>query len=173
MVYVVGCIICFMFIIQFLFDIDLYKFIMMQVVLYQYFGVQVQYWFKCCMFGIDLVCYIDQIDEEIDYLCSLCFSDVELDYMCGLCFVKLDFVDFFGLFYFDCKYIQLCVLKIVFGEIELDIIGLWLYIILFEVLLLVIINEVWFCNIIMVDFVEGECWLQVKVVLLCDIFGFE
>lgn len=155
-------------IIQSLLDTDLYKFTMMQAVLHQHPGAQVQYRFKCRTPGIDLAHYIDQIDEEIDHLCSLRFSDAELDYMRGLRFVKPDFADFLGLFHLDRKYIQLRASKTVPGEIELDITGPWLHTILFEVPLLAIINEVWFRNTTTPDFAEGERRLQAKAALLRD-----
>lgn len=160
-------------IIQSLLDTDLYKFTMMQAVLHQHPGAQVQYRFKCRTPGIDLAHYIDQIDEEIDHLCSLRFSDAELDYMRGLRFVKPDFADFLGLFHLDRKYIQLRASKAVPGEIELDITGPWLHTILFEVPLLAIINEVWFRNTTTPDFAEGERRLQAKAALLRDTPGFE
>ena len=49
-------------IIQSLLDTDLYKFTMMQAVLHQHPGAQVQYRFKCRTPGIDLASYIAQID---------------------------------------------------------------------------------------------------------------
>lgn len=158
---------------QSLLDTDLYKFTMMQAVLHQHPGAQVQYRFKCRTPGIDLARYIDQIDEEIDHLCSLRFSDAELDYMRGLRFVKPDFADFLGLFHLDRKYIQLRASTAVPGEIELDITGPWLHTILFEVPLLAIINEVWFRNTTTADFAEGERRLQAKAALLRDTPGFE
>jgi len=160
-------------IIQSLLDTDLYKFTMMQAVLHQHPGAQVQYRFKCRTPGIELARYIDQIDEEIDHLCSLRFSNEELDYMRGLRFVKPDFADFLGLFHLDRKYIQLRASKTVPGEIELDITGPWLHTILFEVPLLAIINEVWFRNTSTADFAEGERRLQAKAALLRDTPGFE
>ena len=129
-------------IIQSLLDTDLYKFTMMQAVLHQHPGAQVQYRFKCRTPGIELARFIDQIDEEIDHLCSLRFSNEELDYMRGLRFVKPDFADFLGLFHLDRKYIDLRASATVPGEIELDITGPWLHTILFEVPLLAIISEV-------------------------------
>jgi len=151
-------------IIQSLLDTDLYKFTMMQAVLHQHPGAQVQYRFKCRTPGIDLAHYIDQIDEEIDHLCSLRFSDAELDYMRGLRFVKPDFADFLGLFHLDRKYIQLRASKTVPGEIELDITGPWLHTILFEIPVLAIVNEVYFRNTQKVpDFPEGRRRLEAKI----------
>jgi len=160
-------------IIQSLLDTDLYKFTMMQAVLHQYPGAQVQYRFKCRTPGIDLAQFIDQINAEIDHLCSLRFSAEELDYVRGLRFVKPDFADFLGLFHLDRKYIALRPSTTVPGEIDLDITGPWLHTILFEVPLLAIINEVWFRNTTDSDFSEGERRLQAKTALLRDTPGFE
>ena len=160
-------------IIQSLLDTDLYKFTMMQAVLHQHPGAQVQYRFKCRTPGIDLASYIDQINAEIDHLCQLRFSTEELEYMRGLRFVKADFADFLGLFHLDRKYIRLQPSASVPGEIELDITGPWLHTILFEVPLLAIINEVWFRNTTTADFAEGERRLQAKTALLRDTPGFE
>lgn len=146
---------------------------MMQAVLHQYPGAQVQYRFKCRTPGIDLAQFIDQINAEIDHLCSLRFSPEELDYVRGLRFVKPDFADFLGLFHLDRKYIALRPSATVPGEIELDITGPWLHTILFEVPLLAIINEVWFRNTTDSDFSEGERRLQAKTALLRDTPGFE
>ncbi len=132
-------------IIQSLLDTDLYKFTMMQAVLHQHPGAQVQYRFKCRTPGIDLARYIDQIDEEIDHLCSL-RSATRSWITCVAAFREAGLRRFLGLFHLDRKYIQLRASKTVPGEIELDITGPWLHTILFEVPLLAIINEVWFRN---------------------------
>lgn len=61
------------FIIKSLLDTDLYKFTMMQAVLHQYPGAQVEYRFKCRTPGVDLARFINEISHEIDGLCGLCF----------------------------------------------------------------------------------------------------
>lgn len=131
-------------IIESLLDTDLYKFTMMQAVLHQYPGAQVQYRFRCRTPGVDLASCLDEISDEIDALCSLYFRPEELDYLRGLRFIKPDFVDFLGLFHLDRKYVRLQASATSPGEIELEIEGPWLYTILFEVPLLAIISEVWF-----------------------------
>ena len=85
-------------IIHSLLDTDLYKFTMMQVVLHQFPGAQVEYKFKCRNPGVQLAPYVDEIREEIRHLCTLRFSEEELDYLRTLRFIKSDFVDFLGLF---------------------------------------------------------------------------
>jgi len=156
-----------------LLDTDLYKFTMMQAVLHQHPGAQVEYRFKCRTPGIDLARFIDEISTEIDLLCELRFQPDELAYLRAMRFVKTDFVDFLGLFHLDRKYLTLQPSPTTPGEIELVIRGPWLHTILFEVPLLAIINEVWFRNTSVADFQEGRRRLQAKVARLRDTPGYE
>lgn len=156
-----------------LLDMDFYKFMMMQVVLYYFFVVNVEYCFWCCMFGVDFVLYIDEICDEVCGLCLLCFFDVEFDYLWWMCFIKSDFVDFFVLFYLNEKYILVMLLLKGNGEIDIVIEGLWLYMILFEILVFVIVNEVYFCNMqCEFDYCEGCEWLCEKIKLFGVKFEF-
>ncbi|HVR54513.1 MAG TPA: nicotinate phosphoribosyltransferase [Pseudorhodoferax sp.] len=127
-----------------LLDTDLYKFTMMQVVLHQFPGAQVEYRFKCRNAGVPLAPYINEIREEIRHLCTLRFQDAELAYLRSLRFIKSDFVDFLGLFKLNEKYIELKALPS--GEIDISIRGPWLHTILFEIPVLAIVNEVYFRN---------------------------
>lgn len=161
-------------IIDSLLDTDLYKFTMMQAVLHQHPGAQVQYRFKCRTPGVDLAACLDEIDTEIDALCALRFRPDELDYLRGLRFVKPDFVDFLGLFHLQRKYLRLRPSARVRGEIELEIEGPWLHTILFEVPLLAIISEVWFRRHGgLDDHAEGLRRLQAKTAQLRETVGFE
>ncbi len=103
-----------------LLDTDLYKFTMMQVVLHQFPGAQVEYRFKCRNAGApgigDLAPYVREIREEIRLLCSLQFQDAELAYLRAMRFIKSDFVDFLGLFRLNEKYVSVTALPS--GEIE-------------------------------------------------------
>ena len=145
-----------------LLDTDLYKFTMMQVVLHQFPGAQVEYRFKCRNPGIDLAAHADEIRDEIGSLCSLHFQDSELAYLRSMRFIKSDFVDFLGLFKLNEKYITVTPLPT--GEIEIVIIGPWLHTILFEIPVLAIVNEVYFRNTQKVpDFLEGRRRLDVKI----------
>ncbi len=96
-----------------LLDTDLYKFTMMQVVLHQFPGAQVEYKFKCRNGGLDaqgkaainLAAHVSEIRDEIRSLCSLHFQDAELAYLRSMRFIKSDCVDFLGLFRLNEKYI--------------------------------------------------------------------
>lgn len=148
-----------------LLDTDLYKFTMMQVVLHQFPGAQVEYRFRCRNPGINLAAHASEIRDEIRSLCSLHFQDAELAYLRSLRFIKSDFVDFLGLFRLNEKYITVTALPS--GEIDIGIRGPWLHTILFEIPVLAIVNEVYFRNTTPVpDFVEGRKRLDDKIALL-------
>ena len=125
-----------------LIDTDLYKFTMMQVVLHQFPGAQVEYQFKCRNPGVNLAPFVDEIKNEIRGLCTLQFTDVELAYLRSMRFIKSDFVDFLGLFKLNEKYISITALPC--GELDIRIQGPWLHTILFEIPVLAIVNEVYF-----------------------------
>ena len=147
-----------------LLDTDLYKFTMMQVVLHQFPGAEVEYRFKCRNKGV-LAPYVNEIREEIRGLCSLRFQDAELAYLKAMRFIKADFIDFLGIFKLNEKYVSVNALPS--GEIEVSIKGPWLHTILFEIPVLAIINEVYFRNTRkQPDFEEGRRRLTSKIGLL-------
>ncbi|HMN20549.1 MAG TPA: nicotinate phosphoribosyltransferase [Ottowia sp.] len=152
-------------IIESLLDTDLYKFTMMQAVLHQFPGAQVEYKFKCRTPGVALAPYIHEIHDELRSLCSLGFSEDELAYMRGLRFIKSDFIDFLGLFRLSERHITLTPLDT--GEIDIRVRGPWLHTILFEIPVLAIISEVYFRNTQPgLDLGEGRRRLAAKIDLL-------
>ena len=147
-----------------LLDTDLYKFTMMQVVLHQFPGAEVEYRFKCRNVA-NLAPYVNEIRDEIRGLCSLQFRDAELAYLKAMRFIKSDFIDFLGLFRLNEKYVGVTALPT--GEIEVSIKGPWLHTILFEIPVLSIINEVYFRNTQkQPDFNEGRKRLITKIAQL-------
>ena len=148
-----------------LLDTDLYKYTMMQAVLHQFPGAQVEYRFKCRNPGVNLARFADEIREEIRSLCGLHFYETELAYLRSMRFIKSDFVDFLGLFKLNEKYIT--VTPLASGEIDITILGPWLHTILFEIPVLAIVNEIYFRNVEpWPDFVEGRGRLENKVAQL-------
>ena len=152
-----------------LLDTDLYKFTMMQVVLHQFPGAEVEYRFKCRNAGTagigDLAPYVNEIREEIRGLCSLRFQDAELAYLKAMRFIKSDFVDFLGIFRLNEKYVTVTAQPS--GEIEVSIKGPWLHTILFEIPVLAIINEVYFRNTQKKpDLAQGRKRLDTKILEL-------
>ena len=129
-----------------LLDTDLYKFTMMQVVLHQFPGAEVEYRFQCRNAGAanvgDLAPFADEIKGEIRGLCNLHFQEAELAWLKSLRFIKSDFVDFLALFRLNEKYVSVTALPT--GEIDISIKGPWLHTILFEIPVLAIVNEVYF-----------------------------
>ena len=147
-----------------LLDTDLYKFTMMQVVLHQFPGAEVEYRFKCRN-AAHLAPYVGEIREEIRGLCSLRFQDAELAYLKAMRFIKSDFIDFLGIFRLNEKYVSVTALPS--GEIEVSIKGPWLHTILFEIPVLAIINEVYFRNTQkQPDLAEGRARLNTKILEL-------
>jgi nicotinate phosphoribosyltransferase len=154
-----------------LLDTDLYKFTMMQVVLHQFPGAQVEYRFKCRNAEIDpatgqvkmaLAPFAAEIRDEIRLLCGLHFQEAELAYLRSMRFIKSDFVDFLGLFRLNEKYVTVSALPS--GEIDITIRGPWLHTILFEIPILAIVNEVYFRNTQRLpDLLEGRHRLDVKI----------
>jgi nicotinate phosphoribosyltransferase len=156
-------------IIESLLDTDLYKFTMMQVVLHQFPGAQVEYRFKCRTAGVDLTPDVESIRREVGGLCTLRFTESELDYLRGLRFIKSDFVDFLGLFQLNTKYIRIEPAADRPGQIDVLIRGPWLHTILFEIPVLAIINEIYFRRTVPVpDFAEGRRRLRRKIALIRD-----
>ena len=152
-------------IIESLLDTDLYKFTMMQVVLHQFPGAQVEYRFKCRNPGVQLAPYVDEIRAEIKGLCALRFTDEELEYLRAMRFMKSDFIDFLGLFQMNRKWVT--VEPCPDGRIEVTVKGPWLHTILFEVPLLAIINEIYFRNTQRApDLADGRRRLSGKIAMV-------
>ena len=148
-----------------LLDTDLYKFTMMQAVLHQFPGANVEYRFKCRNPGIKLAHLAQEIRDEIKHLCTIDFLEDELQWLRGLRFIKSDFVDFLGLFRLNEKYITVTPLD--HGELEIVINGPWLHTILFEIPVLAIVNEVAFKSLYpKPEFKRGRALLQEKIELL-------
>jgi nicotinate phosphoribosyltransferase len=135
---------CGAMIIQSLLDTDLYKFSMMQVVLHQFPGAQVEYRFRCRSRGVDLAPHVEEIRDEVRHLCSLRFTRDELAYLRGLRFLKSDYVDLLRLFQLDESFIEITHAPETPGGLDITIRGPWLHTILFEVPVLAIVSEVWF-----------------------------
>jgi nicotinate phosphoribosyltransferase len=153
-------------IIQSLLDTDLYKFTMMQVVLHQFPGAQVEYRFKCRTEGADLRPYLEEIAAETAALCKLRFREDELAYLRGLRFMKSDFVDFLALFQFNEKYVRMGLGEKP-GEIDITIRGPWLHTIMYEIPILAIVSEVYFRRTQpKPDLAEGRRRLNAKIALV-------
>lgn len=131
-------------IIESLLDTDFYKFNMNQLMFHKYQEPIGEYQFKCrnndVIFTEEM---LEEINEQIDHLCTLTFKKEELNYLSSISFIKDDYIKFLSAFklnrsYVDChlndKKELVCVVK---GPCYLAM--------PFEIYLLEIINEVYFC----------------------------
>lgn len=133
----------FNYIIKSLLDTDLYKFTMQQTVYHQFPNAEeVELHFKCRTSAVNLVAHMKRIEAEIDHLCTLKLKEDELAYLASQRYMKADYINFLSLFQLQRKYITVVALS----DTEIDVVikGPWLYVILFEVFVLSIINEVYF-----------------------------
>ncbi|MGY6588382.1 MAG: nicotinate phosphoribosyltransferase [Wenzhouxiangella sp.] len=148
-------------IIRSLLDTDIYKLSMMQVVLHQFPGAEVEYRFRCRTPDVDLTPLLPALEAEIEQLCSLRFRDDELEYLAGLRYLKPDFIEFLRLFQLQTRFVHLGVVD---GQLDLRIRGPWLHTILFEVPLLAIISELFARHAFPdADFAEGRARLHRKI----------
>jgi len=121
-----------------LLDTDIYKYSMMQAVLHQFPGAEVEYQFRCRSEDIDLRPIRRDLEREIEHLCSLKLDPEELEFLSNLRYMKPDFIEFLRLFNLQSRFVEI-------GEdgdrLTLRIRGPWLHTILFEVPVLAIISE--------------------------------
>ncbi len=151
-------------IIRSLLDTDLYKFTMMQAVLHQFPGANVEYRFRCRNEGVALATFASAVNEQIDALCTLRFQEDELSYLRNLRYVRSDFVDFLALFHFNRRHIDV---RADGNDLSISIKGPWLHTILFEIPVLAIVNEVYFrATQTKPNFEEGRRRLAEKLALV-------
>ncbi|MDX1624890.1 MAG: nicotinate phosphoribosyltransferase [Wenzhouxiangellaceae bacterium] len=125
-------------IVESLLDTDIYKYSMMQAVLHQFPGAEVEYRFQCRSEGVDLRPLAGDLAEEVDHLCSLRMSDEELSFLESQRYFKRDFIEFLRLFRLQSRFVEIDAS----GErLEIRVRGPWLHTILFEVPLLAIVSE--------------------------------
>jgi nicotinate phosphoribosyltransferase len=149
-----------MSIITSLLDTDLYKLTMMQCVLHQFPGVNVEYRFKCRNKAV-LAPYKEEIIDEIKSLCELRFTEEELEHLNKLDYIKNDFIEFLRLFHLSERFIHLSTNG---DDLDIVIDGPWLHTIMFEVPVLAIVNEVYFRNTVPnPNYDEGRKRLQNKI----------
>jgi nicotinate phosphoribosyltransferase len=153
-------------------DNDLYKFTMMQAVLHQFPGIEVEYKFKCRTEGVNLSPHVFEITNQVDAMCKqLRFTQAELDYLGGLRFIKPDFVQFLKLFKFERSYVNIG--RTVGGELDIRVKGPWLHTILFEVPILAIVSEIYSSKQHDGSYVNAEQRLANKVNLARKEIGVE
>ncbi|MBS3747764.1 MAG: nicotinate phosphoribosyltransferase [Wenzhouxiangellaceae bacterium] len=144
-----------------LLDTDIYKFSMMQAVLHQFPGAEVEYRFKCRSPEVDLRPLAQDIEREIAHMCTLKLEPEELDFLAAQRYFKRDFIEFLRLFQLQSRFVEI-------GEedeqLSITIRGPWLHTILFEVPLLAIVSELYTRRQHPeMDFTEGRARLEEKI----------
>lgn len=125
-------------IIESLLDTDIYKYSMMQAVLHQFPGAEVEYTFKCRSEGVDLRPLKKDLEREIEHLCSLKLDPEELNFLASQRYFKRDFIEFLRLFHLQSRFVEIGEAD---GQLTISIKGPWLHTILFEVPVLAIVSE--------------------------------
>ena len=124
-----------------LLDNDFYKFTMMNAVLHQARGTDVEYEFKCRNNAYWTPKIYNRILEEVNNYCGLRFAEDELDYLSTFDFFHQDFIDFLRLYKPNRNHIDIFIVE---NDLVIEIKGSWLLTILLEVPLLAIVNECYF-----------------------------
>ncbi|MGN7611221.1 nicotinate phosphoribosyltransferase [Magnetococcales bacterium HHB-1] len=151
-------------IIQSLLDTDLYKLTMMQLIFHRYPMVTTKYRFQCRTQGVDLRPIKKELQQEINNWCQLRFTTDELDYLSTLPYFQEDFLLFLEDYRSKRRFVKIDNSK---EQLEIEISGLWLQTILFEVPLLSLVNELYFRqNYLTPDLHEGRIRLQKKIDLI-------
>jgi len=150
-------------IINFLSDIDFYKFTMLQFLLHQFPWVNGKYKYKNRTTGIPSISsFVDQINKELDWLCSLRFTEFELAGISKNRFMSVDFVQFLRMFQLNRDYIKAWVDDA--GELRIEAKGPLVHVMLFEIYVLEIVEEIYTRNIYPdLDYKEGRERLTEKL----------
>jgi nicotinate phosphoribosyltransferase len=149
-----------------LLDTDLYKFTMMQVVLHQFPGAQVEYRFRCRNPGVNLAAHVRRDPRRDPLAVQPALPGRGAGLPAHAAFHQERFRRFPRPVPAQ-REIHHGVTALPSGEIDITIHGPWLHTILFEIPVLAIVNEVYFRNTTPVpDFVEGRKRLDHKIALL-------
>ena len=127
-------------IIESLLDTDIYKYSMMQAVLHQFPGAEVEYRFRCRTPELDLRSLRTELEREIEHLCTLTLEPDELNFLAAQRYFKPDFIEFLRLFRLQSRFIDVGEED---GQLAITVRGPWLHTILFEVPLLAIVSELY------------------------------
>jgi len=157
-------------IIQSLLDLDYYKLTMAQVAWKHFRTVPVRYSFKNRTKSVQLAEFISEEDlrRELDHVRTLRFTDEEIVYLRGLKIFSEDFLVFL-------KNLTLPEVAVVKdgGNYKIEVCGLWPEVILWETLILSIVNELYYRSLLKKEgrseveaWGEGQSRLSQKIEIL-------
>lgn len=131
-------------------DTDLYKITMMQAVWNQYPKSDVYYEFKCRNTNVSLYRIKDELIHQINSWKNLELTKKEMEYLLSLDFIKSDFVYFLKNYRIDPNLVLVedCVNSSGDKDLKISCKGKWIDTILFEILILSTVNELFFDGII-------------------------
>lgn len=136
-------------------DTDLYKLTMMQAVWRQYPNAEVYYEFKCRNnFNLNFI--FDDLVDQIESWRHLRLTNDEYDYLLTLDFMKKDFLDFFKEYRINP---QLVSVKKSGDNLHISCRGKWIDTILFELLILPTVNELYFIDYVERGVVKDPVWM--------------
>lgn len=159
-------------------DMDLYKLTMMQLVFHRFPHAVVEHEFRCRTKNANLARLYAQVKEQINSLENLRFQASELSYLNHrLSFIKKDFIDFLEIFKFDVSQVHISTEG---EDLKISTYGPWWKTILYEILILAIVNELHYADLIkdmtkreVSDiYEEGRRRLEEKVAIVKDVEGF-
>ena len=126
-------------IIESLLDLDFYKLTMLNCVLQKFPDAEVEYKFKCRTPGTILFPHASRIRREINHVSTLFFTKDEIEYLSEIKLFKQSFISFLKILHLDSKQV------LIGNEIgDITIKGSWWQTILWETIILSIVNEIYF-----------------------------
>lgn len=131
--------------IQSLLDLDLYKLTVQQIVFHNFTRVNVKYKFYCRNnHAVNLlgVLKVDDIKNAIEALKNVKLTNREYTYLLSLGYFDKDYLDFLKYFTFDPSLVEIEE-DLNTGLLDIVVSGNWLHVILYETMILSIINELY------------------------------
>lgn len=119
-------------------DTDAYKLHMQQAVYHRHYNVQVSADFRCRSED-NLGKYADEIAAEVDSMRHLALTDDEYNYLASLPFFKHDYLNWLRNFRYEPTQVKIVNQD---GKLDIQIVGPWREVIMWEVPLLAVISEV-------------------------------
>lgn len=130
-------------IINSLLETDMYKFSMGQTIFHQFTSYKTTWTFKCRNKDVHFTDeMVEEIKEQVQAFCQLRFTEEELEYLDNITWIKGTYVDFLRLW--QPRYEEFTITTDAPCGLAIDAAGTWLNTSMYEILVLAIVNEVYF-----------------------------
>ena len=131
-------------IINSLLETDMYKFSMGQTIFHQFTSYKTTWTFKCRNKDVHFTDeMVEEIKEQVQAFCQLRFTEEELEYLDNITWIKGTYVDFLRLW--QPRYEEFTITTDAPCGLAIDAAGTWLNTSMYEIPVLAIVNEVYFC----------------------------